>query len=307
MLRVGSYLSGWLRGLQAEVRTAAELLVVAACVWCLPWAATFRVLRWLTRFPLFQGVGTDVAERAMQEQLAGPRAHALRVIALHRLVDIADYFVSRKYGDTWAARYLHVSGSSLPEGEGNKGALFVTFHFGQGFWALRYLRDKGYPVAWLHAPPPLVAPLGEKLSGWMGRRRIRQVARLSGASTIAVGGSVERMRTRLLEEHLPVMIMPDAPLQPGQSSVSVRLLGQEARLPGGAIRMAAQSGVPVWAYSIVVDPRNGHRHMRIVGPACGLDEAALAQFLADCLQSALDEQPEAWHVWPWAKSFLRGF
>lgn len=297
-------LPAWWAGLLAELRVAVELLAVALLVVLLPWPLAFRGLRGLTRFALFQGGGQQAAAEAMCHW-RGPGAHAERLLALNRLVDVADYFLTLKYGDGWVRRYVHVTGDSLPEAGTIAAPVLVTFHYGQGFWALRLLRDQGFPVAWLHAPPPAVAPLGEKLAGWMGRRRIAQVARLCGAPTIAVGGSVERMRRRLLDEGRPVMIMPDAPLQPGQSWIPVSLLGYAARLPAGAIRMAAEAGVPVVIYTIAVDPNTGHRHMRIEGPLCGLDSAALAQRLADHLQVALVKQPDSWHVWPWATSFLQ--
>lgn len=286
-----------------ELAVAFELLCVAALTLLLPWPLAFRGLRWLTRFALFQGDAAVPGARQMAGWLGGEPAHAVRLQALHRLVDVADYFLTRKYGDGWMRRYLHVHGEPLPAPDGGVAPMLVTFHYGQGFWALRWLRQAGYPVAWLHAPPPAMAPLGEKLAAWMGRRRIVQVGRLCGAPTIAVGGSIARMRRRLLEEGRPVMVMPDAPLQPGQSWLPVSLLGREARLPAGAIRMAAQDGVAVLVYSIVVDPRDGHRHLHLEGPLVGLDATALAQRLAAHLQRALQRQPEAWHVWAWASTF----
>lgn len=294
----------WWPGLLAEVRVAVELVSVAGLVLLLPWPLAFRGLRWLTRFELFQGGGQQDAAAALRRWW-GPSPHAVRLLALNRLVDVADYFLTLKCGRGWMRRYLHLSGDPLPAPGSLAAPVLVTFHYGQGFWALPLLRDQGYPVAWLHAPPPARAPLGQKLAGWMGRRRIAQVARLCGAPAIAVGGSVGRMRRRLLEEGRPVMIMPDAPLQPGQSFLPVTLLGRNARLPAGAIRMAAETGVPVVIYTIMVDPQTGHRHMRIEGPVRGLDSAALAQRLADHLQAAIAQRPEGWHVWPWAATFLQ--
>lgn len=292
------------KGVGEELTVAIELLVVAALTLCLPWSLAFRGLRWLTRFSLFQH---DTAVRGAEQMatwLGAERAHAVRLQTLHRLVDVADYFLTLKCGKGWMRRYLHVNGDNLPAPAAGAAAMLVTFHYGQGFWALRWLREAGYPIAWLHAPPPAHAPLGQKLAGWMGRRRIAQVTRLCGAPAIAVGGSIEQMRKRLLMEGQPVMVMPDAPLQPGQSYLPIRLLGRQARMPAGAIRMAAEANIPVLAYSIVVNPASGHRYMRIGSQVADLDAAALAQHLGDHLQTALDQHPEAWHVWPWAYTFL---
>ena len=291
-------------GLGREFKAALEVGCVAILVFLLPWPLAFRGLRFLTRYSLFQGREQERALGSLVIWRGASGPHSERLIALHRLTDIADFFLTLKYGRSWMKRYLHVSGDALPVPGELPAPMLVTFHYGQGFWALRYFCDHGYPIAWLHAPPPKVAPWGEKFVGWMGHRRISQVARLSGAPTIAVGGSIERMRRRLLAEGRAVMVMPDAPLQPGQSSLPVRLLGRDARLPAGAIGMASEAGVPVLIYTIVIDPCNGHRHMRLEGPFMGLDAQTLAQRLADHLQVALDSNPEAWHVWPWVSGFF---
>lgn len=218
---------------------------------------------------------------------------------------MADYFLTLKYGDGWAGKYCQVSGLMPAESTvGSKGILFITFHYGQGFWALRYLRDRGLPVAWLHAPPPKEAPFGQKFAGWMGRRRIHQVTTLCGSPAIPVGGSVARMKARLLDERLPVMAMPDAPLQAGQSSVPVVFLGKPARIPAGTIRMAIQVGAPVVVYTMAVDPVDGHRRLHFEPPLQEPTPEALAQRLCDHLQSAIERDPTAWHVWPWADGFF---
>ncbi|MET1079726.1 MAG: hypothetical protein ABWY06_17080 [Pseudomonas sp.] len=287
-----------------EVERVIETASIALIVLLLPWSWAFRLLRFCTRFSFMRSPCADAASAEAKKMGLGAQFLQVRLISLHRLVDMADYFLTLKYGRGWMRRNVWVSGDELPASTALAAPLFITFHYGQGFWALRYFRDRGYPVAWLHAPPPLRAPWGEKFNSWMGRRRIAQVARLCGAPAIAVGGSIERMRERLLKAQRAVMAMPDAPLQPGQSSIDVRLLGQPARLPAGAIRMAVQAGVPVVIYSIVVDPITGRRNLRLEGPIQAVTAEALAQRLADHLGSAIVADPSAWHVWPWAGSFF---
>lgn len=276
---------------------------MAALSLLLPWKVCFRSLRFLTRYEFFQGDYARPAYDALKGCFPWVDQVQLRLIALHRLIDAADYFLTLKYRTRWLAKYCDVTGIKN-KGLRSKACLFITFHYGQGFWALRYLNNEGFPLGWLHAPPPLRAPLGQKFAGWMGRRRIRQVARLCGAAPIPVGGSVARMRARLLEEGLPVMAMPDAPLQPGQSSLPVTFLGRPARIPAGTIRMAVQIGAPVVVYTMVVDPVDGRRHLRFEAPLQEPTAEALAQRLCDHLQSAIERDPTAWHVWPWADGFF---
>lgn len=56
-----------------ELRGAVELSTVALLVMVLPWPLTFRGLRWLTRFSLFQGGGQQEAATTMIRWW-GPRA-----------------------------------------------------------------------------------------------------------------------------------------------------------------------------------------------------------------------------------------
>ncbi len=276
---------------------------MAFLVFLLPWRLAFRGIRFLTRYTFFQ-VSSAASASGLMERYGFARPYPVRLFALHRLVDMADFFLTMKVGRSWLDRNVLMSGADALDKLSAKNIFFVTFHYGQGFWALKYLRDKGLPVAWLHAPPPVRPALGEIFIGWLGRRRIRQVARLCGASAIPVGGSVASMRERLCRDRLPVMVMPDAPLQPGQSSLPVTLFGREARLPAGALRMAAREAVPVIVYSISVNPVDGKRHMRFEGPFTEPTAESLAQRLCDHLQSAIEKDPTAWHVWPWVEGFF---
>lgn len=294
----------YFRNALEEIHALLENLIIALVVLSLPWKLAFRVLRLLTRSRFFQGKNADAAFEKLDYFFPQPSRTALRLIALHRLVDMADHYLTLCKSYRWISANCRVSGEKLDDGGRGKGILFVTFHYGQGFWALRYLRENGFPMAWLHLPPPTNAPLGQKLAGWIGRRRINQVARLSGASAIGVGGSVARMKARLLEERLPVMAMPDAPPQPGQSSLPVSFLGRSARIPAGTIRMAVQAEVPVVVYTMSVNPVDGHRHLRFEAPLKESSPEALAQRLCDHLQSAIERDPTAWHMWPWASAFF---
>ncbi|MES2817381.1 MAG: hypothetical protein V4812_00140 [Pseudomonadota bacterium] len=293
-----------MEAVRREIKAFSELMLIAMLVLLLPWPWAFRGLRFVTRFSWMRGVYDQEASRAAAAFGLSAQFEQARLISLHRLVDMADYFLTLKYGQGWMRRYLRVTGDVLPDYRTIQAPLFVTFHYGQGFWALRYFREQGFPLAWLHLPPPTRALLGEKVASWMGRRRIARVSRLCGARAIAVGGSIERMRERLLKAQQPVMAMPDAPLQPGQSRIAVRLLERAAYLPAGTIRMAVQAQVPVIIYSILVDPVSGVRRMHIEGPVIGQTQEALAQTLANHLQAALLADPSAWHMWPWAQSFF---
>lgn len=286
-----------------ELRAALERVLLPGVAAVLPWWVCARLFWQLARPQLLFPAEVEQAWLRARDYLP-PDAAWKRRTRFHLLVDNADYFLSLTRGNRWMRRYLRVSGAGHLAGASGA-VLLVTFHWGQGFWALRYLRDHGLPAAWLHAAvAPRLRP-GECVSGLMGRRRIRQVGRLAGAQPIAVGGSIAAMRDRLQRLRLPVMAMPDAPLRPGQSTLPVELLGRPARLAAGVISMAAEVGVPVYAYTMRVEPQTGNRHLVISKAIAYHDAASLAQGLADVLSQAVAEDPAAWYVWPFADGFFR--
>ena len=289
--------------LRRELRASLERVLLPALAAMLPWRWCARLFWQIARAPWLYRADVEAAwVRAGQYAELPPDPQWKRRARFHLLVDNADYFLSLTRGPRWLRRHVRVSGSeNLPEGVNP--ILLVTFHWGQGFWALRYLRDRGLPAAWLHAPVPHRLRVGEYVGGLMGRLRIRQVGRLAGAAPIPVGGSVAAMRERL-RRGLPVMAMPDAPIRPGQRTLAVELLGRPAHIAAGVITMAADDGMPVHAYTMRADPLSGRRELAI-GPALrGEDPAALAQALADALSAAIREDPAAWYVWPHADGFF---
>ena len=222
----------------------------------------------------------------------------------HLLIDTADYFLSRFRTRRWMLKNLTVSGEHFLD-SCKPDTLFITFHWGQGFYALNFLEKRGFNLSWLHAPVPGKLQLGSYVSGLMGRLRIKQVGRLAGTEPIPVQGSIEKMRTRLVEKKQPVMAMPDAPLQPGQSFVSVKLLGRRARLPAGLIKMAAREKITLCVYTISIDQETGLRNLRFNAPVCEDSPDILAQYLADRLSEAVERDSSAWYVWPHAGGFFR--
>jgi len=289
----------WFR---AELRAALERALLPALAAILPWPCTARLYWQLARAGFLYRAEVESAWQHARRVLP-PDLLWKRRARYHLLVDNADYFLSRSRGPRWMRRYLRVSGGENLDSAVNP-ALFVTFHWGQGFWALRYLRDRGFAAAWLHAPVPARLEPGGCIAGLMGRRRIRQVGRLSGAEPIPVGGSIAAMRERL-QQGLSVMAMPDAPLRPGQRELAVELLGRPAHIAAGVITMAAADRIPVYAYTVRADPRTGRRHLAIAPALVADDPALLAQRLADVLSQAVQDDPAAWYVWPFAEGFFR--
>lgn len=298
--------SNFIRGLRCELLCLLEhsLIFLAAL---LPGRGCFNALRLFSRLhPMF--VDLNPAAERLQAWLPEhqSREEVLRGLALHRLVDMADFYLTLFRGAGWFERNVRVQGT-LPSGPAqDHAAIMCTFHYGQGFWALHLFRRRGWRCAFLHLPPPPAAhaPWGEHFAAWMGHRRIAQVTRLAGTPGIAVGGSMKRMRKRLAEERQAVLVMPDVPSNPEHPCLEVTLFGRRARFPAGAISLAASVGVPIYLYTMALDRQTGLRHLQIQDTIEGQTPQALAALMAQCLEQALRSDPTAWHLWAWIDHFI---
>lgn len=298
--------SNFIRGLHCELLCLLEhsLIFLAAL---LPGRGCFNALRLISRL---HSMFVDLNPAAERLQAWLPehqsREEVLRGLALHRLLDMADFYLTLFRGEGWFERNVRVQGT-LPSGPAqDHAAIMCTFHYGQGFWALPAFKQRGWNCAFLHLPPPPVSrvPWGERFAAWLGHKRIAQVERLSGASAIPVGGSVERMRSRFREERQAVLVMPDVPSNPEHPCLEVTLFGRRARFPAGAISLAASEGVPIYLYTMALDRQSGMRHLQVHAPIRGLAPEALAVRIAQCLEQAIRQDPAAWHLWAWIDHFL---
>lgn len=296
----------FLLGLRQECRALLEHVLIVLVVLCLPGSLYVRGLGLLSRWHRYF---VDLRPAAMKLQAAFPlrfsHEQALRALALHRLVDMADFYLSMLKGDRWFAREVRVSGDALvPVSSGGPAPMLFTFHYGQGFWALRYFRDSGVPCSVLHLIPPKGAPWGERFSSWIGRRRSLQIGRLAGGVGIAPGGAMTRMRESLHQLRVGIVVMPDVPPPPEMATLEVDLLGISAKLPAGAITLAVEERVPVYIYTMVLCRQSGKRQFRIQGPFHEGTPQKLAMRLAGVLGPALADDPAAWHLWAWVDTFL---
>lgn len=294
--------------LRGELKTLALHGAIFLIVALLPQRVHFFMFRQLARCHariLDVGSATTCLQNFMGAA-AVSRAETAQRIALHQIVAYADFYLVLFYGERWFRRNVLVEGARVVGDEQAPGPFFFTPHYGQGVWAFHYLKRCNMPLTRLHAPPPAASPPGQRLAAWLGRWRVRQLEKLTGVASIAVGGggSVERMRQRLCDERMPVLAMPDAPVAPQQRRIAVTLLGQPAALAHGVMALAAREGIPVYIYTMVVDLHSGRRHLRLHGPFTGCSKEQLAQHLADISTQAIEQDPYAWHLWPWLDSFL---
>lgn len=280
--------------------------LLALLVWCLPWSLAYAVLRFSTRV----GFGKTEFETAAlaNMQSFGYAANAQvsrRQLRLHRLIDLADFYKSWWMTKGWLRRYWRVSGDLLPNAQQNSAVLFVTFHYGAGFWALRYFQQHGLSMAALYRPP-LKPKAGEYFDYYFFWWRLRSIFRLTGTKPIRVGDQKSELSAlvrRLIRDSLPVGVMPDIPTAPGQA-VSAKMFGRTIYFASALLRLVVKKKIPIVLYTSVLDLTDGGRnvHLQVLDEYTSVE--ALAQTLADCLAVAIEKDPSAWHLWPWAHEIL---
>lgn len=289
-----------------ELRHIARHLLLAFLALGLPWALSFKILRFLTRF----GLGSSEFDAQALENMRlygmdGNGAVTIRQMRLHRLVDLIDYYKSWYTTPGWLKRYWQVSGDPLPDAKQYPAVLFVTFHYGQGFWALRYFQEHGLQMAALYRPPPKPV-CGERFNYWFFWVRLRSIFRLTRTEPIRVGDEQSELNAlvrRLVRHQQPVGVMPDIPTDPAHA-VEVSLLGKRAYFASALLRLVVKKNIPVVLYTSVLDLSTAARnvHIQVLYEQTSVDQ--LAQSLACCLESAMLRDPTAWHLWPWAHEII---
>ena len=289
-----------------ELRHIARHLLLAFLALCLPWALSFKILRFLTRFGLGGSeFDTQALENMRLHDMGCDRNVTIRQMRLHRLVDLVDYYKSWCVTLGWLRRYWQVSGDPLPDAQQYPAVLFVTFHYGQGFWALRYFQQHGLQMAALYRPPPKPAR-GEHFNYWFFWVRLRSIFRLTKTEPIRVGDEQSELNAlvrRLVRHQQPVGVMPDIPTNPAHAA-EVSLLGKRAYFASALLRLVVKKKIPVVLYTSVLDLNTAARNVNIqvLYEQDSVDE--LAQSLACCLESAILRDATAWHLWPWAHEII---
>jgi len=82
------------------------------------------------------------------------------------------------------------------------------------------------------------------------------------------------------------------------------LLGRPARLRRGLARLAIEHNIPVVTFCMNLDRESGRLKLRIDNLLTASTEDGLMGELAANFQSALEQDPCAWHSWSEVQCFL---
>lgn len=286
---------------RGTLQGALERWLLPALAATLPWRACFRLYRAIAAANWLFRAETEAAHAAAGAYVdAGIARDWKREHRLVRLVDQADYYLSRSRGDGWLDRHVRVRGDWPARGVP---FLALGYHWGAGLWALRALRRAGHGAAFLSAEVDARQLGAGGVAVRQGLRRMRELERAGGRAPIYLGGASAAMQAVFAQGDVVVALI-DVPPRAGQGTVPVELLGRPARLPDGLLRLAQREGVPLVPFAMGVDAGSGARTLDIAAPIVVADVAAAAVAVAAHFDALLAGGSAAWHLWPQAGAFF---
>ena len=283
------------------------------------WPALAASLPWTEGFALLARVAasdavrfdTESAAYAAARRFAGTRLPEARgtdvdeigwrrAWRLVQLVDHADLFLTRTRSDRWLERHVDVRGAWPAAGP----FLAVTCHWGAGLWALRHLGRAGHRARFLARRPSPAEFGGDGVRRRYMRMRIGATERATRAPVIYTGGATAKIGDAL-DARTSIVALCDVPLPAGRSKIEAPFRGGRLTMPRGLIALACARRIPVVTFSAALDRTTGRRQLDIAPAAVYQDPAAMAAALARSLETLLDRDSAAWHMWPYAAELLR--
>jgi hypothetical protein len=198
-------------------------------------------------------------------------------------------------------KHLQVDGA-WPTGQ--QAVLLLTFHWGAGFWGLRHAAANGLQPHALVASLRTSAYQGRTVMSWYARSRNANVARTLGAPTIDVGKHLKQVIRALRDRHALLGVM-DVPADEAKASIPIQLLGMQASVPSGLLRLAVDQQVPVVLYVTGLNTISGRRFLRIKRIGTFATVESLATNVFPELERVITEDAPAWHFWGIAERFFR--
>lgn len=289
--------------LQTELIDLMTLVLLPGLAAVLPWHWCFFVFKRLARMHwLYREPCETALLQARNRGWAGTdEAHWLWVRRLVTLVDHADHYLTLWRSDAWMQKHLSVEGA-WPAHE--HGLLLLTFHWGAGFWGLRHAAAHGLQPHALVASLGTHAYQGRTVMSWYARSRNANVARTLGSPTIDVAQHLKQVIRALRNNHALLGVM-DVPADEAKASMTIDLLGMQARVPRGLLRLAVDQQVPVVVYVTGLNTANGQRFLRInpLGVYTTVEDLATQVFGE--LEQLIAQEAPAWHFWAIAERFFQ--
>ena len=210
-----------------------------------------------------------------------------------RLTDYADLWVSLTRSDAWVAKHLRVD---APDNLATP-ALFVTFHYGGGWWLTRHLRARGQRVSIVMRRGPDATTWSARVVLWFGLFRMRAIERVCGSPLIVTDwGGAARAVTKTWKTDASVLGLVDVPPPLVDRTAAVRFFGRTAHFPPSLIELAARKNLPIHVYLGQWNAETLQPHLRVLTmPTAAMPEAQVQ--VISVLETAIRVRPGAWHAW----------
>lgn len=286
--------------LKLELRALVENFLLPGLAAILPWSVAVAIFRHLSAW---KSLYSPEWVPALPQVLAllpelDPEIWA-RNFRLTRLIDHADYWVSRTRGGRWRRHHLVLDGQWPAAGVP---AVGVFFHWGPHLWAVDSLREAGHACAVL-AGHYTKRSVGGAWLGWAyAILRIKELSRVAARPLIFAPGTVNKSLATLAAGDW-VIGTPDVPPAQTRLAVQVTLFGRNAWLPAGLVEIARRAQVPLVQFACALDLTTGKRRLRI-DPPLDPHHPQVMQVLADRFEALLRENPAAWSLWAFMPAFF---
>ena len=210
-----------------------------------------------------------------------------------RLTDYADLWVSLTRSDAWMEKHLQVD---APDTLATP-ALFVTFHYGGGWWLTRYLRARGQRVSIVMRHGPDATKWSERVVLWFGLFRMRAIERVCGSPLIVTDwGGAARAVMKTWKSDASVLGLVDVPPPLVDRTAAVPFFGRIAQFPPSLIELAARKNLPIHVYVGQWNAETLQPQLKIwTMPTAAMPEAQVR--VISVLEAAIRARPGAWHAW----------
>ncbi len=292
-----------MHSIRLELRSLVEHFLLPSLALFLPWPLAFRLLRRLARYP-------GLYEEEWRPALA--QAQALGLVPIDdpldwawrfrtcRLVDHADYWLSRLRSRRWLDRHVDHR-DAWPTIEGP--AVGAFFHWCAGMWGIRDLHAAGPRSSVLAGRFTPTAMGGAWLGFLYGHIRLNELARASGGPLIYAPRTVQQSLAALAAGRW-VVGTPDVPPSETRIAAPVQLFGRPGYMPEGLLLIARKAQVPVVIFTLALDFDSGRRELRVDGPF-DPDDPQLMQRIADTWSGLIAEKSWGFTLWPAMPAFFR--
>jgi drug/metabolite transporter (DMT)-like permease len=289
--------SSWLTECVSNFRTFRDTIALPILVG----VSSPALRRWLVRYAVSRlklyEHETRATSQAITRTLPGLETAQLeRDYRFDRLADLSDFWISRL---RWSPhRIPKIDTMNLDEIDPK--ALWVTYHFGAGWWITSFLHERGLSANLLIRKPGIAVRWMDRLAMRIGLYRNEHFARLVGAPLIWSNESNAALKMRgAWREGRSVIALSDLPAEAGDRAQNVPFFGRDARFPSAVFSLAAAAKVPVYLFlgRWNTETCNPELSIELLAKA-GLSASETMRRYVERMEQEIRARPAAWHVWP---------